>query len=105
MRKAASGISIFLEEHVNEIEETVIIGNRKVSKANATSAHTVIKADELAQTPVSNVMSLLQGRVAGILESSETVHRDVKILRHAGCVRLRRLQPLRIFGEIVHESG
>ena len=66
VRKAASGISIFLEENVNEIEETVIIGNRKVSKANATSAHTVIKADELAQTPVSNVMSLLQGRVAGM---------------------------------------
>lgn len=28
VRKAASGISIFLEENVNEIEETVIIGNR-----------------------------------------------------------------------------
>ena len=66
VKKAASEISIFLDENVNEIEETVILGQRKVSKANATASATVIDAKELADTPVSNIMNLLQGRVAGM---------------------------------------
>lgn len=66
VRKTASGISIFLEEDVTQIEETVILGQRKVSKANATASATVIDAKELADTPVPNIMNLLQGRVAGM---------------------------------------
>ncbi len=66
VKKAASGISIFLEEDVNEIEETVIVGQRKVGKANVTASATVIDAKELADTPVPNIMNLLQGRVAGM---------------------------------------
>ena len=66
VKKAASGISIFLEEDVNEIEETVIVGQRKVGKANVTASATVIDAQELADTPVPNIMNLLQGRVAGM---------------------------------------
>lgn len=66
VKKAASDISIYLEENVTEIVETVIVGQRRVNKANVTSSNVVIKAEELAETPVANVMSLLQGRVAGM---------------------------------------
>lgn len=66
VKRAASGISIFMEEDINEIEETVILGQRRVSKANATASATVIDAKELADTPVPNIMNLLQGRVAGM---------------------------------------
>lgn len=66
VKKAALGINIFLEEDVNEIEETVIVGQRKVGKANVTASATVIDAKELADTPVPNIMNLLQGRVAGM---------------------------------------
>lgn len=66
VKKAASDLSIFLEEDVTQIEETVILGQRKVSKANATASATVIDTKELADTPVPNIMNLLQGRVAGM---------------------------------------
>lgn len=65
VKKAVSGMNVYLEEDVTQIEETVIVGNRRVNKASVTSANTVIKTEELAETPVSNIMTLLQGRVAG----------------------------------------
>lgn len=66
VKKAVSGMNVYLEEDVTQIEETVIVGNRRVNKASVTSANTVIKTEELAETPVSNIMTLLQGRVAGM---------------------------------------
>lgn len=64
--KAAKNIGVYLQEKRNEIKETVIVGYRKVSKADVTSATTVVSAKDLAQAPVSNAMELLQGRVAGL---------------------------------------
>ena len=64
--KEAKNLKIYLKEHTNEIKETVIVGYRKVSKADVTSATTVVSAKDLAQAPVSNAMELLQGRVAGL---------------------------------------
>lgn len=66
VKKESSNVSIYMEEIINELDETVIVGYQKRSKASITSAHTVIKAEELAETPVANVMNLLQGRVAGM---------------------------------------
>lgn len=66
VKEAESGISIYMMEDVNEIEETVIVGERRVNKANVTSSDFVIKTEELAETPVANVMTLLQGRVPGM---------------------------------------
>ena len=66
VKKAAAGINIFMVEDVTEIEETVIVGQRRVNKASVTSSNFVVRAEELAETPVANVMSLLQGRVAGL---------------------------------------
>ena len=66
VKKSVSGISIFLEENINEVQETGIVGQRRVSKANLTASATVIDAKELADTPVPNIMNLLQGRVAGM---------------------------------------
>ena len=61
-----SDVTIYMKEVVNELDETVIVGYQKKSKASVAASVTVVNADELAQTPVSNVMNLLQGRVAGL---------------------------------------
>ena len=47
VKKSVSGISIFLEENINEVQETVIVGQRRVSKANLTASATVIDAKEV----------------------------------------------------------
>lgn len=66
IKGAQSGLVVKMKEKMNEIQETVIVGYRKVSKADVTSAATVIKAEDLTQAPVGNAMDLLQGRVAGL---------------------------------------
>ena len=66
VKKAAAGVNIFMVEDVTEIEETVIVGQRRVNKASVTSSNFVVRAAVLAETPVADVMSLLQGRVAGL---------------------------------------
>lgn len=57
---------VYMEESANVLEETVVIGYQNKSKADNTSAVTVIDTKDLTQAPVSNVMELLQGRVAGL---------------------------------------
>ena len=63
VKKAAAGVNIFMVEDVTEIEETVIVGQRRVNKASVTSSNFVVRAEDWQKTPVANVMSLLQGRV------------------------------------------
>ncbi|MDR3220174.1 MAG: SusC/RagA family TonB-linked outer membrane protein [Dysgonamonadaceae bacterium] len=50
----------------NMLDEAVIIGYRKISKADVTASVTVIETKDLVNTPVSNVMELIQGRVPGL---------------------------------------
>ena len=44
----------------------VVVGFKRVSKAAVTASVTVIKAEDLVNTPVANPMELLQGRVPGL---------------------------------------
>jgi TonB-linked SusC/RagA family outer membrane protein len=60
------GVRIFLVEALNQLEETIVVGYTNKSLVNNTSAVTVVKTKDLVQTPVANVMDLLQGRVAGL---------------------------------------
>lgn len=66
VKKQEGKVRIVMKEMTNELKETVVLGNRRMTKADVTSAVTVVKTDELAAAPVSNAMELLQGRVAGL---------------------------------------
>lgn len=66
VKKQEEKVRIVMKEMTNELHETVVLGNRRMTKADVTSAVTVVKTDELAAAPVSNAMELLQGRVAGL---------------------------------------
>ena len=66
VNKSNSALTILLETDENVLGEVVTVGYVKRHKADVTSAVTVIRAEDLAAAPVSNVMELLQGRVAGL---------------------------------------
>lgn len=63
---ATNKMDVYLEEKTNELDETVVIGYRSQKKADITSAATVVNTKDLPPAPVSNVMEMLQGRVAGL---------------------------------------
>lgn len=66
VEKASKSMNVFMEESVNAMDETVVIAYQNQTRADVGAAVTVVKAKDLPPAPVSNVMELLQGRVAGL---------------------------------------
>lgn len=64
--KPSERMQIYLSPTENMLDETVVVGFKRVSKAAVTASVTVIKAEDLVNTPVANPMELLQGRVPGL---------------------------------------
>ncbi len=50
----------------NQLNELVVIGYGSVKKGDITNAVVKVKGDELAERPVSNIASALQGELAGV---------------------------------------
>lgn len=50
----------------NQLEELVVIGYGSVKKGDVTNAVAQVKGDDLADRPVSNIASALQGELAGV---------------------------------------
>ena len=50
----------------NQLDELVVIGYGAVKKGDVTNAVAQVKGDELAERPVSNIASALQGELAGV---------------------------------------
>lgn len=59
-------LRIYLEEDIQSLDETVVVAYGNTTKREMTGAVSTIKADELKGIPSSNIMNLLQGRVAGM---------------------------------------
>lgn len=63
--KPVENLKIYMRETAKAIDEVVIAGKR-IPKSQVTSAYTMIDPKDIADTPVSNIAELLQGRVAGM---------------------------------------
>ena len=55
-----------MSSDINELNELVVIGYGSVKKGNITNAVAKVKAEDLADRPVSNIASALQGELAGV---------------------------------------
>lgn len=63
---SVSSVSISLSVKDNTMQEVVVQGFRQKTKETATGSSTVITGKALQDVPVSNVVELLQGKVAGL---------------------------------------
>ena len=59
-------IDVVMKEDKNVLEELVVVGYGSVKKGDVTNAVAQIKGDDLADRPVSNIASALQGELAGV---------------------------------------
>ena len=59
-------ISVQLKDDSQMLAETVVIGYGSAKKRDLTGSITNIKGDEIANKPVANPLSALQGKVAGV---------------------------------------
>lgn len=63
---AQEGMTVILEEDNELLDEVVVTGYMTEKKASLTGSVSVVKMREVADIPSGNVMSALQGRVAGM---------------------------------------
>lgn len=59
-------VKVTMQEDKNVLEELVVVGYGSVKKGDVTNAVAQIKGDDLADRPVSNIASALQGELAGV---------------------------------------
>ena len=57
---------VVLQEDSNVLDQVVVVGYGSVKKGDVTNAVAQIKGDQLADRPVSNIASALQGELAGV---------------------------------------
>lgn len=58
--------NVHMRENSNQLNELVVIGYGSVKKGDITNAVAQVKGDDLADRPVSNIASALQGELAGV---------------------------------------
>lgn len=58
--------NVNMSTDANQLEELVVIGYGSVKKGDVTNAVAQVKGDDLADRPVSNIASALQGELAGV---------------------------------------
>lgn len=63
-------INVQMEEDSRLIDEVVVVGYGVQRKSDLTGAVASVKSDELQKTSVANVANALQGRVSGVMVSS-----------------------------------
>lgn len=68
--KAQNGMTVILNEAVNLVQETVVVGYTTQRKSDLTGSVTVVSVDDIKNTPAVDVMTALQGRVPGMSISS-----------------------------------
>ena len=59
-------INIKMTESIQELDEMVVIGYGTMKKRNITGSITSVNSESIENTPVKDVMSVLQGRASGV---------------------------------------
>lgn len=67
-----SGIVITMQEDVQVLDETVVVGYGVQKKSSMTAAVSAMKGDELLKAPATNVSQVLAGRLPGISSVQES---------------------------------
>lgn len=64
--KASPNMQVTLQEIANDLNEVVVTGYTSEKKADLTGSVAVVKMSDIADVPTGNVLSSLNGRVAGV---------------------------------------
>ena len=69
--KVAPNMTIKLDEDTELLDEVVVVGYSTEKKSDLTGSVSVVKMKDVADTPTGNVIQSLQGRVAGMMVSTD----------------------------------
>lgn len=66
LNERSKNLTVTLEEDTKDLDQVVVVGYGKSSKRKATGTVSTITRDVLEQYPGTNVLDVLQGRIAGL---------------------------------------
>jgi len=94
-----------LKDKGKMIEEVVVTGYTKQSKRDVTGAASTVSADVLNKTPVSDVSTALQGRVAGVTVDNQGGPGSAGVVRVRGIGSLGNNDPLYVIDGVQVRVG
>ncbi len=89
----------------NAMDEVIVTGYSRQSKRDVTGAASTISADVVAQTPVTSVESVLQGRVAGVTVDGQGGPGSAQTIRIRGVGTLGNNDPLYVIDGVQIRMG
>jgi len=89
----------------NALNEVVVTGYSRQNKRDVTGAASTISADVVAQTPVTTVESILQGRVAGVSVDGQGGPGNAQTIRIRGVGTLGNNDPLYVIDGVQIRMG
>lgn len=100
-----STINITLSPEENALNDVVVTGYSKQSKRDVTGAVSTISGDVIAKTPVTDIGSVLQGRVAGVSVDNQGGPSSTAVVRIRGFGTLGNNDPLYVVDGVQMRGG
>lgn len=94
-----------LKEGSNPLNEVVVTGYSRQNRRDVTGAVSTISSDVIAQTPVSDVSAILQGRVAGVTVNGQGGPGVEQVVRIRGIGTLGDNDPLYVIDGVQTKGG
>ena len=102
--EASQNMNVTLLQSVTELETVVMIGYGTAKKRDLTGSIVSIKGDEVADKPNNNVLSSLQGKVAGLSVVNSGQPGSEPDVRIRGTISLYQTKPLYVIDGIFSET-
>lgn len=101
-----NSFKVVLEEEVNALEEVVVVAYGAQKKQTVTGAVTMMKSDEILETPAANVTNALTGKLPGVItqQTSGRPGEDAADIYIRGVGTWNDAKPLIIIDGIEQES-
>ncbi len=91
---SSTHMTIVLQEDVLNLQEVIATGYMTQRKADLTGAVSIVKAEDIAKTPNANVMKSLQGKIPGVLISTDGNPAENVSIQVRGITSMRSAPPL-----------
>lgn len=99
-------INVTLAENLSQLDEVVVVGYGTQKKKEVTGAVAKVDAEELLESPVSDVAAALQGRVAGVnIQASDGRPGSSSNIQIRGLVSINGGEPLYVVDNIPQETN
>ena len=100
-----SVLNISLQSSLFELDQVIVTGYSSQRKADLTGAVSVVSVDEMMKSPDNNPMKALQGKVAGMMVTSDGSPKGNATIRIRGVGTLNDNDPLYIIDGVPTKSG